>query len=80
MQNSGMDNNRKSGLPVCAIILDVIGTMVLALGIFTQFGGDDLIFPEFLDAKALGVVLIFAGVLMMFPLIIVLVRRAISQN
>lgn len=75
-----MDNSHKRGLPIWTVILDVIGTLVLALGVFGLVGGNERIFPEFIDNQAFSIVLIFAGVLLMVPLIIVLIRRATSQR
>lgn len=75
-----MDSGHKPGLPIWAVILDVIGTLILVLGVLGLIGSDRPIFPEFLDKQAFSIVLIFAGVLLMVPLIIVVVRRATSQR
>lgn len=75
-----MENSHSPRLPKWAIILDVIGTLLLVLGVLALVGGDHRIFPEFRDNQAFSVVLIFTGVLLMLPLIIVLVRRATSQR
>ncbi len=75
-----MENSTRPRLPIWAIFLDVIGTLLLVLGVVALVGGGDGIFPEFLDNQAFSIVLIFAGVLLMLPLIVVLVRRAASQR
>lgn len=75
-----MDNSHRPGLPIWAIILDVIGTLIFALGVFGLIAGGERIFPEFIDNQAFSIVLIFAGVLLMVPLIIVVIRRATSQR
>jgi hypothetical protein len=72
--------NRKSVLPVWAIILDLIGTLVLVVGILAQFGGEGALFPESPETRALAYVLILAGVLLMAPLVVILIRRAIAAN
>lgn len=75
-----MEDRNNPRLPIWAIILDVIGALLLALGILALISVDTLALPEFLDASAFGVVLIFAGLLLTLPLIIILVRRATSQR
>ena len=75
-----MNESRKIHLPAWAIILDVFGTILLVLGILAQFGGDDMLFSEIQELEALSIVLIFAGVLLISPLIIIIVRQAISRN
>lgn len=75
-----MESNQKFRLPLWAIVLDILGTVMLVLGILALFGGDGALFPETPEIRALAFVLIFAGVLLMLPLIIIIIRRATSQN
>lgn len=71
-----MQNRRQNRLPVWPIILDIFGTLLLALGIYLQFGGEALLFAEFLDIRQLAIPIILAGLLLMLPLIFILVRRS----
>lgn len=75
-----MEGRNNPQLPIWAIILDVIGALLLALGIIAQFGGDAVALPEFLDVRAFSIVLIFAGLLLMVPMIIIVIRRATSRH
>lgn len=75
-----MEDRNNPQLPIWAIMLDVIGALLLALGIIAQFGGDAIALPEFLDVRAFSIVLIFAGLLLMVPMIIIVIRRATSRH
>lgn len=75
-----MQENRKIQLPAWSIILDLIGTLFLALGIYAQFVGGELLFSEFLDLRQYAIILILIGVLLMMPLVLHLVRRSITPN
>lgn len=69
-RNTAMsDGNRKIDLPAWAIVLDVFGTLLLAVGIYALVGGDELLFADFLDIRPLAIPLIVAGVLLMLPLV-----------
>lgn len=70
--------SRRGRWPMWPIMLDVIGTLLLGLGIFGQFGGGDLPFLEFMPVQEYAIALILLGVLLMLPLIVVLIRRATS--
>lgn len=70
----------KARFPVWPIMLDVIGTLLLAIGIFGQFGGEELPFLEFMPIKEYAIMLILLGVLLMMPLVIVLIKRAVSTD
>lgn len=59
--------------PPWLLILDVVGTILLGLGLFGHFGGDNLFAPF-----AIGLIVI--GALLMLPLIIFLVTRATNRR
>lgn len=69
------EGDRKFDLPAWAIVLDVIGTLLLAAGIYALVGGDDLLFSDFLDIRPFAIPLIVAGVLLMLPLVGVLMGQ-----
>ena len=65
--------NQPLRLPPWLLILDIFGTLLLALGLFGQFGGDNLFSPYALP-------LIIVGALMMLPLLIFLVTRMTNRR
>lgn len=74
------EQKRKFHLPAWAVILDVFGTLFLALGIIAQVGGDALLLPGFPDIRPYAIVLIFAGVLLMLPLVMIIIGQARSPQ
>ena len=66
--------------PAWVLILDVVGTLLLALGLYGLFGGDELLFSETVDLKALSVPLIIFGVLLMAPLVLTTISQARSSR
>jgi hypothetical protein len=62
------------------IILDLIGTLFLALGIYAQFGGEELLFSEFLDIRPFAIILMLIGLLLMMPLVMNLMKQSISAK
>jgi hypothetical protein len=62
------------------IILDLIGTLFLALGIYAQFGGEELLFSEFLDIRPFAIILMLIGLLLMMPLVMNLMEQSISAK
>ena len=66
--------------PIWMIALDVMGTLLLGLGLFGLYGGlavDDMSPAEIQSA---AVALIVFGVLLMLPLVVTLVRKALAGN
>ncbi len=59
--------------PPWLLILDVIGTLIFALGLFGHFGGDNLFTP-------FAIPLIIIGALLMLPLLVFLVTRVTSRR
>ena len=51
------------------LILDLIGSALVALGIYGQVGSDPLLFAEFIDLRALAVPIIIVGALLVVPLL-----------
>ena len=72
-------NSRKRRLPFGVVILDLLGTLLLATGIYGMLGGDDLLFAKYVDLQEIAVALVIVGALMMTPLIFVMVRRAAAR-
>ena len=75
-----MSDKPSFSLPMWALILDVIGTLLLAAGLVGMFM--DPQFPSSLpvDLGEMAIVLIILGVLLMVPLIVVVIQRAVSPK
>jgi len=63
-----VSEDRSSRLPAWALLLDVIGTALLAAGLYFLIGER--------TPRAIAIVLLVAGPLMMLPMVVVLVSRA----
>ncbi len=59
--------------PPWLLALDVVGTIILGLGLFGQFGGDNLFSP-------FAIPLIIIGALLMLPLLVFLVTRVTNRG
>lgn len=55
--------------PFWALALDIVGTLLLALGLYGHFGANEAI-------KAVGIPLIVVGVLLTLPFLVILFRQA----
>ena len=75
-----MPDKRRIRFPAWAIILDLFGTLLLAVGIYAQIAGDDSVFPEFLRIHDFSILLILLGVLLMLPLVVIFIRQAVSSG
>lgn len=64
----------KSRFPLWVILLDVIGTLFVAGGIFGLVADADSMFEGALDLELLAVPLIVLGALLMAPLVIYAVK------
>jgi len=73
------EGSQKRAFPIWALILDVFGTLLVALGIYSVVTGR-LPFVADLELGYLGMALIIAGVPLMMPPIIVLVQRSLSRQ
>jgi len=65
----------KPKFPLWVIFLDVVGTLLVAGGLFGLFTEDNSTFAGVVDLKLLAVPLIILGVLLMAPLVIYAVKR-----
>jgi hypothetical protein len=66
--------------PFWALTLDVIGTLLLALGLYGLFGGDALLFSQTVSLKAFSIPLIIFGFLVMAPLVLTTVSQVRSSR
>ena len=73
------ESKQNSGLPVWILILDVLGTLLLAAGIYSVVSGE-LPFAEVPEPGWIGVALIIVGALLMMPLLVVLGQRAAARK
>jgi hypothetical protein len=75
-----MSSNRTLPFPVWMMALDVIGTVLVGLGLFGLFGG---LAPEAVSAadfESASIAFIVFGAVLMLPLLVTLIRRALSGN
>jgi hypothetical protein len=61
--------------PAWVLILDIIGTLLVGLGIYSQVANGPLPFAEFLDLRALAVPIIILGALMVTPLVFMTISQ-----
>lgn len=55
--------------PLWVLILDLVGTILVALGIYAQVVSGPLIFRDVVDLRALAVPMIIIGALLVAPLV-----------
>ncbi len=68
-----MSNRRQTPrFPIWTLILDLIGTLVVGLGVYALVSSEEW--------RQYAIALIIFGVLMMLPLLVVLVQRAVSRR
>lgn len=66
--------------PIWMIALDVTGTILLGLGLFGLYGGLTVDGMSPAEIQSVAVALIVFGVLLMLPLVVTLVRKALAGN
>jgi hypothetical protein len=66
--------------PFWVLILDVVGTLLLALGLYGLFGGDELLFSQTVNLRALSIPLIIFGVLLIAPLVLTTISQVRSSR
>ncbi len=66
-------------IPLKLIILDAIGTILAGLGLAKYFAGVDVLPPSLLLDES-GLSLILIGVLLIAPMMIGIIRRALSAQ
>ena len=75
-----MSDRNRLPWPIWALILDVVGTLLLAAGLYGMFGGDDLVFAEIVDLHALGIPLVIFGVLLIAPFVAFTISHARTRR
>ncbi|PKO44615.1 MAG: hypothetical protein CVU29_09510 [Betaproteobacteria bacterium HGW-Betaproteobacteria-22] len=61
-------------IPFSLIMLDVIGVLLLTLGVLKHFAAVDII-PEHFQFESYGLVFIFAGAVLILPMLLHVVSR-----
>ena len=74
-----MQNRPAMQIPLKLIILDAIGTILAGLGLAKYFAGVDVL-PQSLLLDESGLSLILIGVLLIAPMMIWIIRRALSAQ
>ena len=75
-----MSEQQTASIPLWALLLDVIGTLILAAGLVGMFVDAPFLTSLPFNLNNMAVVLIILGVLLMVPLIVVLVQRAVAPR
>jgi len=75
-----MSDESRPKLPMWALMLDIVGTLFLAAGLFLEFGGTDMLASAPDSLRAMAIVLIVLGIFLMVPLVVVLVKRATAAK
>ena len=73
------ESSQKRVFPVWALVLDVLGMLLLALGIYSVVAGG-LPFAEDLELGYVGIALIIVGALLTMPLVLILVQRSVTRK
>lgn len=73
------ESRHKRSFPIWALILDVLGTLLLAVGIYAVVTGG-LPFAEGSEPGYVGIALIIVGALLTMPLVFVLVQRSMARK
>lgn len=74
--SNGAFKEQPPRIPIWALILDIVGTLCLAAGLYGLFAGGDPPFSDVVDLRANAVALIVIGILLMIPLLVAVIRRA----
>ncbi len=76
-----MSDRPAAKLPLWALILDAVGTLIFAAGLVGTFASAPFLSSLPFDLGEIAVILIIAGILLlMLPLIVVLIQRAVSPR
>ncbi len=66
--------------PAWVLILDFVGTVLVALGIYAQVVDGPLILSDFVDLRAWAVPIIILGALLVAPLVFMTVSQVRSRR
>ena len=73
------ENSRKRGFPAWALVLDIVGTLLLAAGIYSVVVGE-LPIVKGVEPGYIGIALIIVGALLTMPLVLILVQRSMARK
>ena len=68
-----MGDNTNIKFPAWLLVLDVVGTLLLALGLYGQFGDDN-------PFRQAALALIVTGALLMLPLVVFVITRLTNRR
>lgn len=61
--------------PAWVLILDLVGTVLVGLGIYAQVASGTLILADFVDLRAVAVPMIIIGAVLVMPLVFMTVSQ-----
>ncbi|MDJ0709423.1 MAG: hypothetical protein QNJ14_03485 [Woeseiaceae bacterium] len=70
-----MTEQKKLSWPAWVLALDLLGSFLVAVGIYAQVADGELLFSELLDLRAIAIPLIIVGALMIAPLVVMTVTQ-----
>ena len=70
-----MTQQNKLPWPAWVLILDLVGTLLVGVGIYALVAGDPLPFADTIDLRSLAIPMIIFGALLFAPLILMTVAR-----
>ncbi len=73
-----MGQNKHQRLPLNWIFLDVLGTILLGLGLFGLFAGDEIDMFGFLELRDYAWQYIIGGVILMLPLYTHFIKKILA--
>ena len=75
-----MSDVSKIRWPAWVLILDLVGTILVGLGIYAQVASGPLILSEFIDLRAWAVPIIIFGAILVAPLVFSTVSQLRAQK
>lgn len=73
-------DRKKLHWPTWVLLLDVVGSVLVGLGIYAQVADGELLFSGFLDLRAIAVPMIIIGALLVAPLVFSTISQVRSQQ
>ena len=70
-----MNEQKKLPWPAWVLILDLVGTLLVGVGIYALVAGDPLPFADTIDLRSLAIPIIIFGALLFAPLILMTVAH-----
>jgi len=70
-----MTKHKRIHWPAWVLILDLVGSAMVALGIYAQVASGPLLFSDLIDLRALAVPIIILGAVLVAPLVFMTISQ-----